>query len=420
MIDDERKPRYRLVLFLSAIALVLFFLWAANSDIDQQVRGAGRVIPASENKTVQHLEGGIISEILVREGQNVEPGDTMFIIRNQDADSDLQEIQIKILATQIELERLSAEYNGKEFFEISDDMLKRAPQISANQQQLFQTRQAQFGQQISILEERKNQKTYKLDDLQTQLQNVLAEQKTAKNQLEINRRLKTSGAISESKYLESQSVVQSFNTRIAQLQKQIPIIKAELSEAVNEIREAKEGIKAKIGEELSDKNVQLQQLVERIKSSNDVVDRAAINSPIKGVVKKLYMNTIGGVVRPGAPLAEIIPLDDSLIVEAKISTDDRGKIWPGLPVQVKITAYDFTVFGGVEGELISISPDSFKEENGHEYYQVKVSLENTYVAKDKPVFPGMTAQISIMTGKRKIIDYILKPFRQIEANAFRE
>ena len=417
----EIKWHYRPILFTILMMVILFIAWSYSYKIDQHVRSQGRIIPAGQTKIVQHLEGGIVSDILVNEGQRINQGDVLLQVSNQQARSDLAEQQISLEALKIRILRLQAEYNGDKTFNIPPDIEKTNNQkIIKNEKRLFTSRRQSLIEKLSVFLEQINQKELKLEDLKAQLANLNAEKKVSSDQLAINERLKRSNAISESRYLESKSKVKSFNTRISQVKKNIPVIQAELQEILKKIKSEKENYKTEILNEKGKVELALQQMTERLKTRYDEVDRTAIISPVNGIVNKLYVNTVGGVVQPGGDLVEIIPLDENLIVEARLSTKDRGKVWIGLPVLVKITAYDFAIYGGINGRIIDISADSFRDERGVQFYRTRIKLERNSISKNKPLYPGMTVEANIISGQTTILHALLKPFWRIKQNALRE
>ena len=417
----EVKWHYRPILFTIVTMVILFTAWSYSYKIDQHVRSQGRIIPAGQTKIVQHLEGGIVSDILVNEGQRINKGDILLQVSNQQARSDLAEQQISLEALKIRILRLQAEYKGDKTFNIPSDIENTNNQnIIKNEKRLFTSRRQSLIEKLSVFLEQINQKELKLEDLKAQLSNLNAEKKVSSDQLAINERLKRSNAISESRYLESKSKVKSFNTRISQVKKNIPVIQAELQEILKKIKSEKENYKTEILNEKGKVELALQQMTERLKTRHDEVDRTAIISPVNGIVNKLYVNTVGGVVQPGGDLVEIIPLDENLIVEARLSTKDRGKVWIGLPVLVKITAYDYAIYGGIDGRIIDISADSFRDERGVQFYRTRIKLESNSISNDKPLYPGMTVEANIISGQTTILHALLKPFWRIKQNALRE
>ena len=198
----------------------------------------------------------------------------------------------------------------------------------------------------------------------------------------------------------------------------MPITKSELQEVYSNIEEERQNNNAEIIEDLKDVRLDISTMTERIKALQDEVSRTAIRSPIKGIVNKLYINTIGGVISPWQTLADLVPLEETLVIEGRVATNDRGKIYPGLIVNAKIRAYDYTIYGGMTGELTQISADSFIEKDGSEYYRIRVTLTTSQLSADKPIYPGMTADLNILAGKTTVLSAILKPYKRIRDTAF--
>lgn len=418
---DSDNWNYRPLLWLIAAFLLCFFAWAGLSEIDQQVRASGRIIPSGQAKLIQHLEGGIVDKILVKEGQRVQQGDPLFQVRNQSASSELEGSRIALQALEIRLKRLQAELDEKEEFSLETESSSEGLQeIAKNEVLLFKSRLQAFKEKVAVFKERENQKSLKLDELKAQLGNLQAERKIAQDQHAINEKLKRSGAISESRYLDSKSRVSDFNTRIGSIEKMIPVTQAELDEVKNQTGELTERLKTEILDEMNKVELDRQKLQEKMKADRDQVDRTALSAPVTGLVNKIYINTLGGVVKPGAVLAEIIPLEDNLIVEARMQTKDRGLVWNGLPASVKISAYDSAVYGTIKGTITEISADSLTDDSGAVFYRVKITLDQDSVKGFEPIYPGMSVEANILSGKTSILRAILKPLLRLQQNALRE
>ena len=415
----------RPMLWVTAASLLLIWLWSATFSIEQQVRGQGEIIPSGQNKVIQHLEGGIVEKIDVREGQEVMAGDALFQISNAQAQSAAGELQAQTIAARLRIQRLEAELNDLPAPDFSA-VLSTAPEGAINSEvQLFTSRVASFKQSINILEQQRRQKEFRLDEMRAQVRNLRAEMDVTQKQFEINKKLLAAGAVSESKFLDSKSAVQNFVTRIDQVENSIPVTAAEISEAERRISELKEKRRGEILDEMSKSKLILKQLQERSTAPADQLKRTIVTSPIRGIVKKLYITTVDGVVRPGDKLAEITPLDDQLLVEARITTRDRGLVWAGLPAMVKISAYDFSIYGGIKGTVTDISPDALTDEKGAPYYRLRVSLnkDNAEGGTQKfpgPLFPGMTAEVNVLSSKITIWQYLMRPVWRISENALRE
>ncbi len=421
-LHEDENWNYRPLLFTVVIFLICFLAWAGLSEIDQQVRTSGRIIPAGQAQLVQHLEGGIIDRILVKEGERVEKGQPLFQIRNQKASSELEGNKLVLSAFDIKLQRLQAEFEGKEKFIVEDmDLTEGLSEIAQNEIRLFNSRVKAFEDRVEVFKEREKQKELKLEDLNLQLRNLKAERAIAQDQLNINEKLRKTGAISESRYLDSKSKVGNFTTRIGSIEKQMPVTRAELEEVRQQMEELAEKRKTEVLDEINAVELERQRLEEQLKADLDQVQRTAIYSPVTGMVNKIYVNTLGGVVSPGSVIAEIIPLEDSLIVEARMHTKDRGLVWNGLPANVKITAYDSTIYGTLNGEITEISADSFTDETtGTPFYRVKITLDTESIQNFEPIYPGMTVEANILSGRTSVLRAIFKPLLRLKENALRE
>ena len=409
---------YKPALMVVMAFIAAFFVWASIAEIDQQVIATGRVIPAGKARSIQHLEGGIINGIEIKEGQLVEEGDVLFYVGNQKAQSDLQEAKIVRDALFLREQRLQAEQAGADEVDFEPAYAKKFPNIVQTERDLFEARKQAFAEQISGLQKQLRQKELKLDDLYTRINDLGEELDVIEEQLAIKQKLLNSGAISRSVYLETESRARNFETRINAAKKEVPITKSELQEVYSNIEEERQNNNAEIIEDLKDVRLDISTMTERIKALQDEVSRTAIRSPIKGIVNKLYINTIGGVISPGQTLADLVPLEETLVIEGRVATNDRGKIYSGLIVNAKIRAYDYTVYGGMTGELTQISADSFIEKDGSEYYRIRVTLTTSQLSADKPIYPGMTADLNILAGKTTVLSAILKPYKRIRDTAF--
>lgn len=411
---------YRTLLILIVAFLSAFFVWASTAEIDQQVRGFGKIIPAGKVRKIQHLESAIVNDIFVKEGNVVRIGDPLFQLANTKAEADMREIAISLEALQIRKKRLQAELNKQSIDDLKANLDFDNETLIESEVNLFEARQIKLEQKLNGLKKRMKQKALKLNELQSNIKNLKKERDVSRQQLEIKRQLRQKGAISRSQYLEVESAVKNFNTRIAKVENEIPITKTEISEILNLLEETRQGWRSEVIEDLGNTDVDINQLTERITTFSDAVSRTEIQSPVNGIVNKINFNTKGGVVQSGQILAEIIPVEEVLLIEGRISLEDRGKIWVGQKTIAKITAYDYSVYGSIDGELTHISADSFADNQGAEYYQIRVTLSKEGLPDDYLIFPGMSVELNIMANKTSILHAILKPFLNIRENALRE
>ncbi len=407
---------------LAGVALTVFIVWASFAKIDEAVKGSGRTISSGQNKTIQHMEGGIVADILVQEGQMVERDDILFRIQNETSASTMRENTIHQHSLEADIIRLKAEIDETPLT-FSDDMRKEVPDVVKAEENQFSSRKQQRGEALRILTDQINQKQHGLEELTSKEENLKRELATATEQFNIVNGLQKAGATSTNRVLDARAKVDRFRTELTSATQSIPITQAELSESKGRLEETRAHQKNDLLEELSKTTLESQQLNERLKADKDRMTRTEVTAPVKGVVNRLYIHTIGGTVRPGEALAEITPLDDSVIVEAKIAPEHRAKIWVGQDVKVKITAYEYATYGTLPGTVTDISADSFADEQGQghtPYYRVKVTLDRSKLAADKKIMPGMLTEVNILTGKRTIMDYLLRPLLRVQEDAFKE
>jgi membrane fusion protein, adhesin transport system len=234
------------------------------------------------------------------------------------------------------------------------------------------------------------------------------------------RRLSRQGAVSVNELLDNERTLQQLTARLAEMRIEIPRAEASLSEIRRRRDEIVARFKADAEKERREAAVQLAKIEEQISAMQDRNRRSEVVAPIAGIVNRLHVNTIGGVVKSGDPLVQLVPVEDSLIVEARLSPQDRAEVFPGLPAVVKITAYDYSIHGGLKGRVLDISPDALSDDKGEVYFRVRLAANAAGFGESRPVVPGMMAQVDILTGRHTVLDYLLKPARMLQANAFRQ
>ncbi len=414
------KFNYQIVAFPIILMVVIFLLWSSLMKIGEFVRGSGKIIPASDTQKIQHLEGGIIADILIKEGQVINKGDIIYRISNEFARSELGDLQLQHNAILAKEARLNAELVNAEYIQFSNALYETVPDIVYAEQQLFDQRKVSYQKEVEVAENKVEVARLELTESRNKLKNLIIEREYAKEHSEISQKLSNTGAGSKVEYLRALRDYQRLVTEVDSLENRLPTLERTIYESEAILEGYKSDRSAKIQAELSDILLQKQRLKENIGANLDRVERTDIVSTVDGVVQTMYFKTIGGIVRPGEVIAEIIPMDENLVIEAKIRPEDRSKIWVGQEVLIKITAYDSAIFGKIAGKVDEISADTFVEDyTRREYYIVKVSSSEDF-GVDRPLFPGMTAEVNIVTGKKTILSYIAKPIRRVFANSLIE
>jgi HlyD family secretion protein/adhesin transport system membrane fusion protein len=412
---EEGGWNYRVSIYPIMLFLVLFIAWIYSYSIDEMVIGSGRVIPSSNSKIIQHLEGGIVEKIYVKEGDRVKKGAPLFKVKNSFYTSDTQQKKIELENLNREIVRLSSLINLKKEikFQTQHPLNRVERDIFNSQMKHFLEKQSLYQGELDKLRLEKKQKNGKIDNLNLEL-------KIVKEQLFITNKLLKKGAASKQQYLNELAKQQSLITQIGTLKNDIPIINQQIKSAMTKMTTFKSEMKSKWLEELNECKIKAIKLKENQIASIDRESRQLITSPVNGVVKKLNFNTLGGIIKSGDNIVEITPLDDTLIIEAKIKSNDRGDLIVGQDVSIEISAYSYSKYGFLKGKLIFISPDSFTDSDNSSHYIVKVEAKNHKVAEGKEIIPGMVATIHIKTGKKTILTYILKPLKDISHNALIE
>ncbi len=422
-VEDLRPKRLtHLFLFVIIAFFVTFFGWAGWATLEEVTRGEGRVIPSRQTQVVQNLEGGIVAEIMVREGEIVEPGQPLMRIDNIRAASDFRERRSRYLAVETALARLEAEVQGAEPV-FPEEVRVAAPDLVSSERRLYDSRQQSLTSEIEILERQKEQREQELAELRTRERQYTESLRLARQELGIVAPLAERRVVSQSEHLQLQREVNDLSGQLEQTRQSIPRVETAIREAVERIAGARSNFRSESYREMSNLRAERAGLTEVIAAGEDRVRRTEVRSPVRGTIKELKFNTIGGVIQPGDPILEITPLDDTLLVEARIRPADIAFLRPDLPAMVKITAYDFSIFGGLEGRVEQISADTITDERGESFYRVRVRTDETSLGTpDNPleIIPGMTAQIDVITGEKTVLDYLMKPILKARNEALRE
>ncbi|MFA7084968.1 MAG: HlyD family type I secretion periplasmic adaptor subunit [Arcobacteraceae bacterium] len=416
---EDEQWNYQLVIYPLIAFVVAFLIWATFTQIDEVVKGEGKVVPSGQTKMLQHFEGGIISEILVREGDSVRKGDTLYHIKNEYFMADIKSQEVEIMALKARAMRLQALIDEKPLTYPKEFSLE-ITDILSNEMQIYEEENANRIRALGIAKDQLEQKRFKLEELQTKANNIELELQVANENMEIQDALLKKNVTSRKNYLAELSKKQRLVTEIQATRSTIPIVKQEIQEASKKMENVNSEILSKNLKQLSEVKLNIKQIEEKYKASQDREQRKFIISPVNGVVNKLYFNTVDGIIKPGDTIAEITPIEDKLIIEAKIKPSDRAQIWTAQKVSIEITAYDFSRYGLLKGEIVSISPDSSEDKMGNSHYVIRVKADLLGFDEKTPILPGMVANINILTGKKSILRYIIKPLKDIAQNSLTE
>lgn len=419
----QRSPRYLiLIVLLIALFVLSAVIWMSWASIDVVIRGAGKVIPASQVQLIQNLEGGIISEILISEGQLVEINQALIKISDIAFASSFEENRLLYLELLAKSSRLKAEAFAEDFIPIEDVTLN-APRANESEKGLFASHRQQLEDTLSILEEHISQQQSTLQETLSNKRQLEKSFVLMQKEIEIKRPLKQRGIISEVEFLQLQQRENELEGELDAVTISIPRIQSTIDEARFKKQKELLDFRNKAKKELNELNAEISRIKEAQTALQDRVKRTTLRSPVRGIVKRLYSNTIGGVVSPGSNVVEIVPMGDELLIELKIKPADIASVHVGLNSRLKFTAYDFAIHGSLQGKVAFISADTITNEDGESYYLVRVAPKESYIgheSKPLPIKVGMTADADIITAKKTIIQYLLEPVHRGLDKALRE
>jgi adhesin transport system membrane fusion protein len=411
------------LLFTVLLFFVVFLLWARWATLDEVTRGEAKVIPTRQVQVVQNLEGGIVAAILAREGDIVEQGQVLMRIDNTRAASDYREKRSRYLALVAASARLRAEID-ETAPRLPAEVLAEAPALAENELALFRSRQARLEGELDILRRQAEQRQQELTELKSRLAQAERSYKLAAEELDLMQSVGGGQRIvPKGDLLRLQRQVNDLKGELEQTRLAGPRGESALREASKRIESAFTTFRSEAQRELNATEAEIAGLKEVVNAGEDRVRRTEVRSPVHGTIKTIKVSTIGGVVQPGADLIEIVPLEDTLLVEAQVRPADIAFLAPGLPAMVKITAYDFSIYGGLKGVVEDISADTITNERGEAFYRVRVRTALNHLGSEEKqlrIIPGMTAQVDVLTGQKTVLDYLLKPILKARDRALTE
>lgn len=416
----EQEPmRARLVLRIFWVALVVLLVWAALTRIDEVTRGEGKVIPSRQLQVLQSLDGGVVAEILVKEGQVVEVGQPLVLIDPTRFDSSLQENRAQYLALLTRAARLRALAEGTAF-EPPAEAVKEAPKIVEAELQAYQSSRNALAAQLGVAEQQVAQKRQEQAEAQARRDQAAKSYQLTMQELSYTRPLVAGGAVSEVDVLRLERDVSRYAGERDVAAAQIARAQSAIAEGARKVQEITLTARSEARKELSETLGRLNISTAGGVGLADRVEKSTLKSPVRGTVKRVHVNTVGGVVQPGRDVVEIVPLEESLLLDARVLAKDIAFIRPGDKAVVKFTAYDFAIYGGLDAKVELIGADSVTDDKGNTFYTVRLRTEKSQLGQGMPIIPGMVAEVNILTGKKSILTYLLKPVLRARDSAFTE
>ena len=410
------------ILWLSVAFVLIAIVWANFATLDEVTHAEGRVIPSSQVQVVQNFEGGILSRVLVRPGEVVTSGQTLLIMDDTRFASSFKEGKFNSKSLEVRIARLEAEISGTPFSE-SPGHPEEQDDLLQDEVHLYESRQREMGSALGILSEQLKQHKQALAELNASEQKLWLNADLAEQELRLTQPLVKSGAVSQVEVLRLQAAVNESLGQLESTQLAIPAAEAAISEAEQKINERQQQFISAAQTELNEAKTELGRMNISNVALADRVDRTDVRSPVDGTVNQVLVNTVGAVIAPGMDLIEIVPSNDTLLIEARIRPSDIAFIHPGQKATVKLTAYDFSIYGGLDSVLELISADSLTDDRGEHFFRIRVRTDKNHLGTSDnplPIIPGMVATVDIMTGQKTVMDYILKPLKRAQAAALSE
>ena len=421
LLQTPRRPTF-LIIRGTFLLVVIAFIWAAFAEIEEITVGDGKVIPSNQVQVIQNLEGGIVGSIPVRIGDIVQKNQIVLNIDPTRFSSSLGETKAKYHALLAKTARLKAEVDEKPFSP-PEDLEKNAPDVIRQEMALYRSRQEELLATLNVLRNQSDQRAQELAEKRARVTQLTESYRLVNEEVILTRPMAAQKVISDVEMLRLERQATDIKGELEASRLAIPRLEASLQEAKNKVEGARAKFRSDAAAELSQARAELEGTMATNTAMTDRLERTTVRSPVNGIVKQIKVTTVGGVLQPGMEVMEIVPIEDNLLIEAKVRPSDVAFLRPGQRVMVKVTAYDYSIYGGLEATLENITADSITNDKGESFYLVRVrTASNRFGSVDKPlpIIPGMLTTVHIQTGKKTILKYLLKPIVKAHSEALRE
>ncbi len=421
---EEGERATHVFFLLCALFVVAFFVWSYFGRLDVVSAAMGEVIPSTQVKHIQHLEGGIVREILVREGDVVKRGQALVNLEPVSSGADVEELNVRITSLRTEIIRLEAEVQGGDKAPVfPNDLANNHPLLVKDALAFFTTRMNRMKSQLGGQRDQIAQQERRMDEISARLSNNRQQLKLLQEQISISDQLLKEQLSHRMQHLNLLKEASRLKGRIGEDSAGLKRTQAARKEAVNKLEAIRGAFHEKIQEDLEKKRREFEEYSNRQRKFEDSLSRTILRSPVDGVVKTLFVATVGGVVAPGATVADVVPAGDKLVIEAQLPTSDIGYVHAGQTVLVMLASSDAIRFGNIKGEVVGISPDAIENADGMPFYKVRITTQQSYFERNGVKYrlvPGVQVMASIRTGQRSVLDYLTDPFLGSFQTALRE
>ncbi len=421
LLSHHPLPTWRFLAWPVMILLATALTWANFSELDEVAVAKGVVTPKGQVKLIQHLEGGIIQTIYVAEGDVVKKGAALISLNLATSGVNRNELQVRLDNQLLVKARLEAETQGIKLVFPKAIAMRRPKQMVAENMN-YDARQRQLKSSIRLLKQTVTQREQDVKETKSKIKSTAINLNLARERLKLSTSLLAAGLTPKMDHLKLQAEVESLNGDITSLRQSLPRVRSLVAEARGKVKEESISFRKDAQGDLVKAEQAIGRIRELLAQATEQGKRAEIKSPVDGIVKNMLYNTIGAVVKPGETIMEIVPIGGGLVIDAKLNPTDRGDVNEGMKAMVKVSAYNYSRYGGLKGRVSIVAPDTSMDERGKPYFSMIIELDKTYLGKTKgkyPILPGMQATVDVHTGTKTVMEYLIQPVLKLKNEAFR-